>query len=351
MGTSSSSSHAVPTDSVIPVWQTILQGNLDECIREDGSQFRKLLSTGIPQPFRWKVWMAALDLLNNAHYGSYMASSCIGSSLSSLCLALPRYADFQHCSSGFERQIEKDVGRTFAGSLNSSQQTGLYNVLNAYAAYNPHTGYCQGMNCVAGVLLTVSGSEEETFHGLIRLLNRHGLSGMYSEGLPLVRWLSRTCNECLNIAEPVLHRHFQEIDLLPEMYLPHMLMPLFAHSFPLAQVQLLWDVLICEMFRLGPAVLVYAVIATLKVHCERLLSMDLCEARDCCNMIADAHSTIVFLLDRLCRSTTDILTLGRLSGTSKSDASVRLIFSETWGADPGPAVSGKGTAFWGAWEF
>ena len=56
------------------------------------------------------------------------------------------------------RKIAKDLGRTFPGNeeFKTNHELGenrLYNVLKAYSAYDPETGYCQGMNFITGMLL------------------------------------------------------------------------------------------------------------------------------------------------------------------------------------------------------
>lgn len=55
-------------------------------------------------------------------------------------------------------KIRKDLQRTFPGNEEfklplESGKNRLYNVLKAYSAYDPETGYCQGMNFVTAMLL------------------------------------------------------------------------------------------------------------------------------------------------------------------------------------------------------
>ena len=55
-------------------------------------------------------------------------------------------------------KIIKDLNRTFPGNQEfklpvDSGVNRLYNILKAYSAYDPETGYCQGMNFISGVLL------------------------------------------------------------------------------------------------------------------------------------------------------------------------------------------------------
>lgn len=55
-------------------------------------------------------------------------------------------------------RIEKDLYRTLPGNkdfmqTSKSGKNKLFNVLKAYQAYDPATGYCQGMNFVVALLL------------------------------------------------------------------------------------------------------------------------------------------------------------------------------------------------------
>ena len=43
----------------------------------------------------------------------------------------------------------------------------LYNVLKAYSAYDPETGYCQGMNFITAMILQVVSDEEDAFWCLV----------------------------------------------------------------------------------------------------------------------------------------------------------------------------------------
>mmetsp|Transcript_101889 Transcript_101889/g.175758 ORF Transcript_101889/g.175758 Transcript_101889/m.175758 type:complete len:117 (+) Transcript_101889:2-352(+) len=87
----------------------------------------------------------------------------------------------------------------------------------------------------------------------------------------------------------------------------------------------------CEVHRLGPAILVYVFVAIIQTQSASLLAADLCEACDSFKMISDVWPIVEFLLERLNRlSTIDILRLGRLSRKSKADARVRFNFTESW---------------------
>ena len=73
---------------------------------------------------------------------------------------------------GIVEQIDKDINRTFPGHAVIAApdgQAALRRMLRAYCAgRNPHTGYCQGMNFVAAMLLLVMRSEQDAFWMFVR---------------------------------------------------------------------------------------------------------------------------------------------------------------------------------------
>lgn len=73
------------------------------------------------------------------------------------------------------KKITKDLGRTFPGNeeFKTNHESGnnrLYNVLKAYSAYDPETGYCQGMNFITGMLLQIIPDEEDAFWSLVYVM-------------------------------------------------------------------------------------------------------------------------------------------------------------------------------------
>ena len=80
--------------------------------------------------------------------------------------------------------ITKDLKRTCLGNedfkLDHLQgQNPLYNVLNAYAHYDPSIGYCQGMNFIVALLLHVLENEEDSFYCFVHVMKTHGWRGCY----------------------------------------------------------------------------------------------------------------------------------------------------------------------------
>lgn len=89
--------------------------------------------------------------------------------------------------------IEKDITRTFPDTKRFASEEGqaaLRNVLVAYANYDAEVAYCQGMNFIAGLLLTYL-SEAEAFAGMVLLMEDRGLRGVFKQQLGLVQVRAR----------------------------------------------------------------------------------------------------------------------------------------------------------------
>ena len=64
-------------------------------------------------------------------------------------------------------QIQLDLHRTFVDDTEFTESTEIHEkmarILGAYTKRNSAIGYCQGMNCLAGMILRVIHDEEEAF--------------------------------------------------------------------------------------------------------------------------------------------------------------------------------------------
>ena len=81
-----------------------------------------------------------------------------------------------------QRMIEVDLPRTFP-RLSLFQKEGTFyaqvgEVLEAFAAYNPHLGYVQGMSFLAGMLM-LHMDQFHSFQCLCNLLNNHFFISLY----------------------------------------------------------------------------------------------------------------------------------------------------------------------------
>merc|ERR1719262_1617698 len=122
----------------------------------------------------------------------------------------------------------------------------LLRVLHAYANHNTSVGYCQGMNFVAGLLLLVSGSEEEAFWMFVCLMDNGKLAGFYKENFPRLRLYLQAFDQLLAEVLPDLRAHFIHEDVQPAVYLHQLFLTLFVNYLPQQTVLLIWDVIIVD---------------------------------------------------------------------------------------------------------
>lgn len=107
------------------------------------------------------------------------------------------------------RKITKDLGRTFPGNeeFKIPHETGnnrLYNVLKAFSAYDPETGYCQGMNFITGVLLQMMPDQEDAFWCLVYVMFVRDWRSIFSND-------SERINQMISDLEAYLHRNSRTV--------------------------------------------------------------------------------------------------------------------------------------------
>ena len=82
--------------------------------------------------------------------------------------------------------IKKDVQRPLT-SIGASNKQALSNILRIYALFNPSVGYCQGMSFIAEFFLVHLKSEPLAFAFFSAVIERYGMSSLFTDGLPLLR--------------------------------------------------------------------------------------------------------------------------------------------------------------------
>ena len=107
-------------------------------------------------------------------------------------------------------QIDKDLGRTFPQHTMIATPEGqakLRRLLRAYCVgRNPRTGYCQGMNFLAAMLLVVmSGAEEQAFWMLVVMVERLLPADYFADGLTGVRVDSGILLDMIKVPHPKYH--------------------------------------------------------------------------------------------------------------------------------------------------
>jgi Rab-GTPase-TBC domain len=185
--------------------------------------------------------------------------------------ALSSKTIYSNVSKSTSHQIEMDVGRTLIHSFGFTHEAtadaALRRMLYVYSAHDSEVGYCQGMNFVAGFLLSHWHDEIPAywmFHKLMLApapgprLRRMFTQDMYRLKLSLFEFF-HLFHKCL----PSLFDRFNfELDspIAPELYCTSWFATLFANrSIPRETVSRIWDMFITDRWkaihRVGLAIL------------------------------------------------------------------------------------------------
>lgn len=174
-----------------------------------------------------------------------------------------------------KRQIEGDINRTFPCHPIFQTNEGtecLKNVLSVFALTNPQTGYAQGLNFVAGMLIIVLGreAEEDVFWTLTCVVNKRMYPETYGEDLKGCHIAQKILNRLVEKKFPKVFKHFQQLNCELSFVTSEWLLCLFSRSYPTETVARVWDSLLFEGFKIFYRVS----LAFLKLHQEGILGCD-----------------------------------------------------------------------------
>ena len=207
------------------------------------TQLINLMLTGPPHKQRKQIWLeitgALTQMKDNAGYYTQL-------------LAWKGGVETQ-----FSVQIDKDLQRTYPEedfiALPGTMQS-LRNVLVAYSWRNPSVGYCQGMNFIAGRLLSFGFTEEQAFWMLAQILETY-LPLDYFSVMTGVLTDQKVFHSLLKLHVPRVAKHLQRHCIDPSMYCVQWLVCIYAYTFRRDIVMRIWDVFFVEgtafLFRVG----------------------------------------------------------------------------------------------------
>lgn len=245
-------------------------------------KLHKRVYKGIPDRMRWPAWKQLLNVQQSM-------DNNVGVYARMLQMAKENATE--------TRQIDADVNRQFRDNLAyrerySVKQCSLFNVLNAYSIYNSELGYCQGMACVAGVLLLYM-QEEEAFWALNTLITdrKYGMHGLFIEGFPKLTRFIEHHDRILSKIMRKLHKHFMKhnVDALlyaikwffvvfvervskkmsVPNYIPLILSIFFYFQVPFSLSLRVWDIFLLD----GDRVILAMAITILYLHKDELLRL------------------------------------------------------------------------------
>ncbi|PBK98911.1 TBC-domain-containing protein [Armillaria gallica] len=219
-------------------------------------QCTRLVQVGLPNRLRGEMWETLsgsifLRFSNPGYYARILEEN-------------------QGRTSTSTEDIEKDLHRSlpeYAGYQSEEGIGALRRVLQAYSFKNPELGYCQAMNILAAAIL-IYMSEEQAFW-LLEVLCDRLLPGYYAPSMHGTLLDQRVFESLVQRCLPIIHDHFQEVDVqLSVASLPWFL-SLYINSMPMIFAFRVVDCFFC----MGPKVLFQVGIAILKINGEKLLQI------------------------------------------------------------------------------
>ena len=165
------------------------------------------LISGIPLALRRRIW----KFLSNIRYVSMNHDKNFFKSLleinnkeieMQIKKDIERTSLLENCRSG---QIEKIINSKF-----SEMKEKLYNVLKAYAIYDPQVGYSQGTNFIVMVLLSNISSARETFWTFVQIMHDKNWRLMFIHNTPRLMKVFDKLLESIKTRINDIYEHFEK---------------------------------------------------------------------------------------------------------------------------------------------
>ncbi|XP_072478004.1 growth hormone-regulated TBC protein 1 isoform X2 [Notamacropus eugenii] len=178
--------------------------------------------------------------------------------------------------------IKTDINRTFPDNVKFRQtadpclQHTLYNVLVAYGHHNRGVGYCQGMNFLAGYLLLITKSEEQSFWLLDALVGKI-LPDYYSPAMMGLKTDQEVLGELVKMKIPSVANLMERHNVMWTLVVSRWFICLFIDILPVETVLRIWDCLFYE----GSKIIFRVALTLIKQHQASILEAtnfpDICE--------------------------------------------------------------------------
>lgn len=150
-------------------------------------------------------------------------------------------------------------------------QASLRRILKAYSMYDQEVGYCQGMNFIAGLFLTVV-QEETAFWMLVHVMNDAPcrMRTLFGEGMKDTHQVLFVADKLIHQFLPKLAKHLDKEMIHVTMYATQWLLTQYTSSFRFDMVTKLWDCFLCEGWKITYRVM----LAILKANQSKLLALN-----------------------------------------------------------------------------
>ncbi|KAI7893974.1 rab-GTPase-TBC domain-containing protein [Mucor mucedo] len=210
-------------------WVLVIQnfGRVIETQMDDMRQH--LIAGGIPSPIRGLMW----QIISKSRDSFDMDTE---------------YKILRTSASPFEKQIQRDLTRTFPNHPYFMQESGrqsLFNVAKAYSIFDQEVGYCQGLAFIIGCLL-LHMSEGDAFCVLIKLMGKYGLRGHFTPRMEVLHQHMYQFDNVFQQKLPVIHRHMENEGVTPSMYVSQWFITLFSYRCPIELSFRVIDLLLVE---------------------------------------------------------------------------------------------------------
>ncbi|KAF9934120.1 GTPase-activating protein [Linnemannia zychae] len=220
-------------------------------VKKNPKQLTIMIQKGIPPTVRGLIW----QLLAQSKDAQLEAT----------------YADLLKETSSHEKQIQRDMSRTFPNheyfQAEGLGQESLFNVVKAYSLYDAEVGYCQGLSFIVGPLL-LNMPDEEAFCVLIKMMSSYDMRGHFTPEMNTLQLRLFQFEQLMEETVPLVHKHFLTQGIRSTMYASQWFMTLFAYKFPLDLVFRVYDIMLVE----GVESLLRFAIALLKANHDRILN-------------------------------------------------------------------------------
>lgn len=171
-----------------------------------------------------------------------------------------------------EKVILRDINRTFPHNLLFKEKYGegqrkLFNILRAYALFNPYTGYVQGMGFIAALFLTYM-SEENVFWMIHTLLVNYNLQGYYETNFPLLPVSFYVLLSLMKKHLNKIYNLFKSKEVYPSMYGSQWFITIFSNCFYFKILVKVFDCFLLE----GEKIIYRLALSLLKVNESKFLN-------------------------------------------------------------------------------
>lgn len=221
--------------------------------------FKKLVRSGIPDKQRACIWCKILGVFDK------MTQINVEKDFYYDTLRNITEETFKSNPEAIE-QILLDVPRTFSGATCFSSGSVL-NILKVFAVLHPEIGYCQSLNFIAAIIVSVIQDEEPSFWAFEILVTQYFPSEYF---VPSMFDLSvDLCMTKMLLEErtPEIMKKTNSIGYDWIISVSGYLLTIFSNSFPIPTVLRIWDSFILE----GPKIVFRVIIAFLRLNEEEIL--------------------------------------------------------------------------------